>query len=135
MIKIISGPRGCGKTSRIIEKANEASEISKGNIVFVTDTGSISRAVKTSIRFVNIKELAGDGVNEKYFLGFIDGLLAGNRDITALYIDGLARILDVQAEYLEEFFIALENIADKNDVQIITTVTCDKPFKYMKKYL
>ena len=123
MIKIISGPRGCGKTSRIIEKANEASEISKGNIVFVTDTGSISRAVKTSIRFVNIKELAGDGVNEKYFLGFIDGLLAGNRDITALYIDGLARILDVQAEYLEEFFIALENIADKNDVQIITTVT------------
>ena len=133
MINVIAGPRGNGKTNKIISKANDASEITKGNIVFITDTGDISRDVKNSIRFINVAEYGK--ITEEYLLGFIDGIFASNSDITALYIDGLVRLLGTKPEDLEEFFIALETISERSHANIIVTVTCDKPPKFMKKYL
>ena len=38
MIKIICGPKGSGKTKRIIDAANGAVDTAKGHLIFITDT-------------------------------------------------------------------------------------------------
>ncbi|MBQ7227390.1 MAG: hypothetical protein IJX05_03215 [Clostridia bacterium] len=133
MIQIIAGPRGTGKTNELIKRANDALDVCKGSIVFLTDTSDYSLSVKTAIRFINVTEYGK--LDERYLVGFINGLLASNSDVSRLYVDGLARMLKTSAEDMEELLIALDGISERSRVDMYISVTCDKPPKFMKKYL
>ena len=56
MIGLIYGPKGSGKTKEILRRANDALEVSKGNIVYITDTAEYTRSIPTAIRYVNAAE-------------------------------------------------------------------------------
>ena len=133
MIKIIYGSKGSGKTKMIIESANNALDVCKGNIVFITDTLGYSKDVKTAIRFFNVKDYA-PSYNEDMFKGFIRGIAASNTDIKRIYIDGICRIIGLKADELEEYFLDLESIAHASGIDIILTVSCDTLPVFLKKY-
>ena len=88
MISIIYGAKGSGKTKRIIDAANDRARLSKGSVVYITDCADHSSVVDNGIRFIDINHY--DVTDENGMLCFIKGLLAGNYDITDVYIDGLA---------------------------------------------
>ena len=133
MINLICGPKGSGKTKEMIKSANDALDVCKGNIVFLTDTPNYSREINTSIRFINVRDYGS--VNTDSLLGFIKGIVASNTDVGKIYIDGLARMLNVTAEESEELFIALDEISEAHRVDLVISFTCDKAPKFMKKYL
>ena len=91
MINLIYGAKGSGKTEKIIACANDRVRTSKGNVVYITDREGHSGDVDNAVRFIDIKRYGVD--DGKSALSFIKGLLAGNYDITDVYIDGLAKFI------------------------------------------
>ncbi len=132
MINVIAGPKGSGKTKEMIDGANAALDVCKGNVVFVTDTSDYSREVNTAIRFINVRDFGG--VSEESLIGFVKGIAASNSDVDRIYIDGLARMLGTPAEDMEGFFIALDDLSENHGVDFYLSVTCGKAPKFMKKY-
>lgn len=137
MINLIYGAKGSGKTKEILRRANEALEVSKGNIVYITDTTEYSSSIPAAIRYVNASEYLPENgkVSEEALLGFVKGVIASNSDVTEIFIDGLARMLKEDAENLEEFFVRLDSVSDRAGVNFCISLTCDKLPKFLKKYV
>lgn len=123
MVKVICGPRGSGKTKKLIDSCNDAVQNAKGNVVYVTDNSEKSYQVKIEIRYINVLEYNISGIAG--LTGFIAGLLAGNSDIEYIYLDRARRICDCELEKMESFFKALENYSKLFDVHFVLTATTE----------
>ena len=146
MINIIYGLKGNGKTAKIIEKANETAQNSKGVVVFITDRKDHSRAVSNKARFVCVNDY---GITcDKCCVAFLKGLLAGNYDITDVFVDGLARFVGMEVKDMENGEISndtginMENIYKdidllslEHNVDFTFTVSVENVPDYMKKYI
>lgn len=135
MIKIIYGAKGSGKTKRIIDTANEDALTSKGDVVFIADTNRYMYDLKRKVRFVNIDEY--EIQTELGLLGFIRGMLAGNADITTVYVDGAHRMANRDIVDMVWFYNKLEALSEKNDTTFVLTVSADEKDlpDFIKKYI
>jgi len=133
MITFVYGPKGSGKTKRLIDAANDSALTSDGNVVYVTDQPKHSAMVKTAIRFVDSAEYGIDTAEAT--LGFIKGILSSNNDITHVYIDGLARMTGVDISDMEDFYKSLESLGKKDGVQFVVTVSMEHPPEFIHKYI
>ena len=120
MIKIICGPKGSGKTKRIIDTANGTVATAKGHLVFITDTKRYMYDLKRDIRFVDVKDWNITG--EDALCGFVKGIAAGNGDYEYIYIDGIARIAGKDLSGLASIFYMLDKISNENGITV--TITC-----------
>ena len=128
MITVIYGEKGSGKTQRVMDAANAAAETATGQVVYITDNDK-SLGLAHNIRFINAKEY---GVRNTYELsGFIKGMLATNFDIQAVFIDGLSRLLAVDAESLKPIFDTMEKFAETDFTAVVST---NKLPNYMNKF-
>ena len=128
MITVIYGEKGSGKTQRMMDGANAAAETATGQVVYITDNTQ-SLGLAHSIRFINVAEY---GVRNTYELsGFIKGMLATNFDIQAVFIDGLSRLLTVDAEGLKPIFDTMEKFGETD---FTASVSSNKLPNYMNKY-
>ena len=75
-----------------------------------------------------------DGYDMLY--GFISGVLAGNYDITELYVDGILKVGGRDYEALGKTLAAVDALAGEN-VKVIVTVSADEAElpDSVKKYL
>ncbi len=135
MIKIICGPKGSGKTKRIIEQANSTVATAKGHLVFITDTKRYMYDVNRNIRFIDVTDYSVAG--EDALCGFIKGVIAGNYDNEFVYVDGVARIAGKDLKDMAQLFYMLEKISQSRGMQIWITCSCaeEELPDYAKKYL
>lgn len=127
MIKLIVGTKGTGKTKTLISMANKAAEESKGNVVCVEKGDKLASELPTTIRLVNSDEYQVKGFANLY--GFLAGILAGNYDITNLFVDGtfkIGKVDDTEKDY--EGLAALVTKLSKvqSDAEVVFTVSCDE---------
>lgn len=135
MVKIICGPKGSGKTKRIIDAANEAVAVAKGNLIFITDTKRYMYDLKREIRFIDTSDYSIAG--EDALCGFIKGVVAGGYDNEYVYVDGIARIAGKAIRDMAQFFYMMEKVAQMRDLKLYITCSCaeeDLP-DFAKKYL
>ncbi|MBP5661835.1 MAG: hypothetical protein J6X30_01610 [Clostridia bacterium] len=124
MIQIIYGKKGAGKTKKIIESANHASETLKGNVAFLFNSKRYICDLKHQVRFINTEEY---GIKGAYlFFGFICGLVASNFDLERIYVDGFLKHMDRPMEELEDLFIRLKSFCEQNRIELILSVSADK---------
>mgnify|MGYP000854843341 CR=1 FL=1 len=135
MIKIIYGEKGMGKTRILVDAANKLASDSSGNVVFIDYSNQLMHELRREIRFINtsdypLKEPCG-------FLGFICGIIAQDYDIEGIFIDGLTYILNLKANFLEDFFSDLEEISNRFNVDFHMSVngSIDEMPDYIKKYI
>ncbi len=135
MIKIICGPKGSGKTKRIIDKANEAVLGAKGHLVFITDTKRYMYDLKREIRFIDVTDYLVAG--EDALCGFIKGAIAGSYDNEYIFVDGIARIAGKNLKDMAQLFYMLEKVSEFRGVQIWLTCSCaeEELPEFAKKYL
>ena len=124
MIKIIYGAKGTGKTKQLIDRANADALESHGEVVFLADTNRYMYDLKYHVRFVNVCEY--EIQTEIGLLGFVRGILAGNKDVKSIYIDGAHRMTNRDICDMTWFYNKLEELAAKNDMQFILSVSADK---------
>lgn len=126
MIKLIAGPKGSGKTKRMIDMANEAAAVSEGSVVFLTDTERYMMEISSRARKINMSKFKGEdgSLSIEQLLGFVQGILAGNNDIDTLLVDGAHRLCKKAVAEMEDFYKGMIAVAeDKPEVVIIMTVS------------
>lgn len=133
MINIIYGLKGSGKTQRIVDAANARAKTSKGCVIYITDQPTHSPYVDNDIRFIDIGKY--NITTEATLVAFIEGLLAGNYDITDIYIDGPAKFIKMPIESVENFYKQIELLSAEHSVEFTFTVSAEEVPEYMKKYI
>ena len=122
MIKIICGPKGSGKTKKLIDEANAAVATAKGNLMFITDTKRYMYDLKREIRFIDVTDYAVAG--EEALCGFIKGAIAGGYDNEFVYVDGATRIAGRNLKDMAQLFYMLEKVSELRGLQIWLTCSC-----------
>ncbi len=135
MIKIICGPKGSGKTKRIIAAANDAVACAKGHLVFITDTKRYMYDLKREVRFIDVTDYSVAG--EDALCGFIKGVIAGSYDNEYVFVDGVARIAGKAIKEMAQLFYMLEKVAEMRDLQLFITCSCTEEElpEFAKKYI
>ena len=124
MIKLIIGTKGTGKTKTMIDMANKAGETSNGNVVFVEKGMGVRHELSNNIRLVDTEEFDIHGFDK--FTGFLSGILAGNYDITHMFVDGTFKIGGKEKNYdgLTNMILHLAKVAPQ-EAEIVFSVSCD----------
>ena len=123
MIRLIVGSKGSGKTKRLIDMINEDAKKSDGALVCIDKGTKLKYDVNYVIRLVDVDQYKIKGYDQLF--GFIGGLLAGNYDITHLYMDSILKVGGRDMDQLADFFGKLDSILDAAHIEMIFTVSCE----------
>lgn len=124
MIKLIVGKKGTGKTKILIDMVNHSLETSGGNVVVLEKGAKLTFDVKHTARLIDVEHYKIDGYC--MFYGFVAGLLAGNYDITDLYVDSILKIGGRDFDKLGEVLASLDVLAEENNTTLVFTISADQ---------
>ena len=115
MLKLIVGTKGSGKTKTMIDMIDKATKTTSGNIVVIEKCMKLTTEINHAARLVDVDEYGVVGADMLY--GFVAGVLAGNYDITELFIDD--HDMAAAAKVLE----AIDKITP--NIEVVVTVSAD----------
>ena len=133
MLKLIVGTKGAGKTKTMIEMIDKATKTTSGNIVVIEKCMKLTTEINHAARLVDVDEYGVVGADMLY--GFVAGVLAGNYDITELFIDGILRIIDHNLEAAEKVLKAIDKITENVEVVVTVAANVDELPEDLKKYV
>ena len=122
MIKLIVGTMGSGKTKTMIDLINEATKTATGNVVVIEKSMQLTTSINHAARLVDVDEYKINGAEMLY--GFVAGVLAGNYDITEMFIDGILKVCGHDLEAAGRVLNAINAIAG-DSVNVTVTVSAD----------
>ena len=121
MIKIIIGKKGSGKTKKLVDLVNAATNESLGNVVCIEKGDTLTYSVTHKARLIDTDSYKIAGYGEYY--GMLAGIKAGNNDITHIFGDATLRIGSRDYDELVVFF---ERLGAIDDVEFLFTISADK---------
>jgi len=121
MIKLITGKKGTGKTKILIEMINEATTSTKGNIVCIEKGAKLTYDIPHSVRLTDVEEYDINGYDA--FYGFVAGMLAGNFDISEVYVDSILKIGGADFDALGILIQKLDKVS--KNIKLTFTVSGD----------
>ncbi|MDF2510270.1 MAG: hypothetical protein K0S04_136 [Herbinix sp.] len=121
MIQIISGEKGKGKTKILIDKANTEVRAAKGSIVYLDKSNKHMYELSNKIRLENVRDYFIE--NESEFIGFISGIISGDHDLQAVFLDSFLKIAYVDDDNFESVYSKLEKISDRFNVDLILSIS------------
>ncbi len=134
MMKLIVGTKGAGKTKTMLDSVHASVEVTKGHVVVFEIGMQLIYDLDHAARLIDMAEYKIEGGEMLY--GFVAGVLAGDYDITDLYIDGILKVLDHD---LNKLGVVLDEIAAiaGDSVKVCVTVSADEASlpANVKKYL
>ena len=135
MLKLIIGVKGTGKTKNLIEMVNKACDESKGSVVCIEKGVKLRYDVKYQVRLLNTNEYYVFDAQSLY--GFIAGTLAGNHDITDIFVDSALKICGNDSEAFDKLLPELDELAEKCTANIVMTasIPVEEASETVKKYL
>ena len=125
MVKLITGPRGSGKTQQMIDLANEKVKTSNGNVVLIKKSHKDTYTVDFNIRAIRMADYK-DILTLEEFVGFLYGMVAGNHDIEAIFIDSVLKQANITLESLPAFLQKLHKISNENNIEFYLSISADK---------
>ena len=123
MIRLIVGHKGSGKTKTMISLANQAAQVSKGNVVCVEKGLQLTYDLSYQVRLVDIEQYGVSGYDAYY--GFLCGLMAGNYDITDIFCDATFKICGKNPEAFADMVERLLKLTTANGQTLTFTVSCE----------
>ena len=135
MIQVIAGKKGSGKTKRIIDMANKASQDSKHDIVFIDDDNRYMFDLRHEVRFVNAGEY--NLLSDQMFMGFLAGAVAQNFDVGLILIDAFKKLIKCELSTTEWLFDRLVILSEKHSVDFVLSISEDPNDlpDFIKKYV
>ncbi|MCU6747895.1 hypothetical protein OCV51_09565 [Faecalicatena acetigenes] len=125
MVNLITGPRGSGKTQQMIDLANEKVKTSNGNVVLIKKSHKDTYTVDFNIRAIRMADYK-DILTLEEFVGFLYGMVAGNHDIEAIFIDSVLKQVNITLESLPAFLQKLSKISNENNIEFYLSISADK---------
>lgn len=132
MIKLITGRKGSGKTKVLINLIKDAAQNTKGNVVCIEKAMQLTYDIPYSVRLVDVASYSIDSFDKLY--GFISGMIAGNYDISEIFVDGILKIGGRDYEKLGAFFDEVDKITSEIEIVFTVSEDDDKLPDSVKKY-
>ena len=135
MIKIIAGPKGFGKTKTLIDMVNSAVQSENGDVICIEKGTQLTFDINHGARLIDINEFDISTYNEFYC--FLCGLIACDHDITAIFVNSIAKICPESNEKFEQFLEKLEGFTERENIKVNMTVSKDSKdlSETIKKYM
>ena len=124
MLKLIIGKKGSGKTKKLIDAVTAAADTSKGSVVCIEKSYTLTLNITHRVRLVDADHYGITGYGA--FYGFIAGMCASNYDITHIGIDAILRICNRNYDELVEFLKKLDVLSKDAGTDFIITISADK---------
>lgn len=137
MISLILGRKGSGKTKTLINCVNSAVQSSNGNVVCVEKERLLTYDIDSRARLVETDHYGVSGYDA--FYGFLSGIVAGDYDITDMFIDATLRIGGRNYDELAAFLEKVDKLSGIAGIDFTFTVSADenelpeKIFAFCKK--
>lgn len=124
MVSIIMGLKGTGKTKTLIDLVNTKAAEDHGSVVCIEKDQKLRYDITHRARLISAAEYKI--VDYKSFYGFICGIVAGNFDITDIFIDSVTKICGMNDDMndLAAFIDSLDHLT--SDINITMTVSHDE---------
>lgn len=134
MIKLIVGAKGSGKTKTMIEQINQAAKTTSGNVVVIEKSMKLTYDIDHAARLIDLDEYKISGC--EMFYGFVTGVMAGNYDITYMFIDGILKVCGRDYAQVAKLMDALNAISgEQMDITITVSADVAELPDTIKKYL
>lgn len=132
MIHLILGEKGTGKTKVLLEKVEEGVAKTNGNVVYIDNCDQHAFKLSHQVRLVNA--LQYDISSHDDFHGFIAGIMAGNYDITHIYIDSILKIVGDDYNEFAAMLDRLNKISDGIDIYFVVSADPEELPESLSKY-
>ncbi len=136
MVKVIMGLKGSGKTKQLLDQVQKALNEERGSVVCIEKEPNLRYSIPSQARHVCTSQYGGRGLD--FFKGFISGMLAGNYDISHIFVDGLYKIIDGNDTVgVDGFLDWLSALSEKENFDIMLTLSADisSATETIRKYL
>ena len=125
MVNLLIGPKGSGKTQKMIDLANEKVKDCNGNVVFIKKTHRDTASVSFDIRTICLDDIPAISNTDAY-IGFLYGMSSANHDIECVFIDALLKHADLTMEALPAFVAKLNQITADCSIEFYVSLSADK---------
>lgn len=124
MIKLILGLKGSGKTKYLIDNIEEAAKSTGGCVVAVERGETLRFDIDHKVRLIDIDEYDISDFNS--FYGFLSGLIAGNYDISHIFVDATFKIGGRDYDAFAKMIDKLRRLGDEFNVEMVFAASCEK---------
>ena len=125
MVKLLIGHKGSGKTSQMVELANESVKTSNGRIIFINKNHRLMYELSYNIRVICMEDYENI-TNIDEYIGFIYGIISSDHDIETIFIDSILKHADVSLGDLPEFIDRLKAISEIYELDFVVSVSAEK---------
>ncbi len=127
MVQVIMGIKGTGKTKLLAGMVNKAAADEKEGVVCIEHGPNMMFEINYRARLVDAT--AYDICTAEFLKGFISGLVAGNFDISHIFIDSLLKIAPelgikpLDYEKIDSFLDWLDSFSNSHGVSFTLTIS------------
>ncbi len=125
MVNLLTGPKGSGKTQKMIELANAQVKERNGNVVFIKKTHRDTASVSFDVRTICMDDYPAISNTDGY-VGFLYGMYSSNSDIQCVLIDGLLKHADISTENVPEFVERLNKLSADCGIDFYVSLSAEK---------
>ena len=103
MVNLLTGPKGSGKTQKMMDLANE-------QVKALKNSHRDTRNVGFSIRVVCMDDYPAI-TNTDGYIGFLYGMYSANHDLECIFIDGIMKQAEFSMENIPGFIARLKKLS------------------------
>ncbi len=124
MVQLVVGQKGKGKTTEILNRANEEVKTATGNIVFIDRNSAHMYELNNRIRLIDISRYPI--ANSDEFVGFINGIISQDHDLQSLYLDGFLKCARLQGQDITQTILKLDKVSTMFNINFVISVSLDQ---------
>lgn len=124
MLELIIGAKGKGKTRKMVEKANNESKITNGSIVYIDKSNKHMYELSNMIRLINLREFTIQ--SKSAFIGFIQGLISSNHDLTHIFLDNFMWLACIGPDEVAEVLDEMYDLSEKYEITFVISTAIEK---------
>lgn len=125
MVNLLTGPKGSGKTQKMIELANNAVKDCEGRVFFIKKTHRDTYSLDFNIKTICMDDYAVIKTANEY-VGFLYGMASADNDIESVFIDGILKHADLTLENLPAFVENLKKLSADCKVDFYLSVSASE---------
>ena len=125
MVNLLIGPKGSGKTQKMIDLANNSVKECDGTVTFIKKSHRETSSLTHDIRVICMADYTAIKNIDEY-IGFLYGMVSCNHDIQVIFIDGLLKHANISAENLPRFIGRLKSISERHGIEFFVSCSVEK---------
>lgn len=121
MVRLIVGHKGKGKTTEILQIANDNIKKVSGSVVYLDKSNKHMYELNNKIRLIDVSRYPIE--NNEQFIGFICGIISQDHDLQEMYLDGFLKCAKLKEDNITDTILKLDAVSTLFNIDFIISVS------------